>query len=395
MAVFEISEYKIRIAAIQSIMKQNNIALAVFNQNSDLFYYCGSIQPLYLLIPAFGEPVLAARKAAERINEENGFIKLEIFSNSQELLKILNCFNIKPGEKIGFTFDTTSFATVNRIRQYFPEAGMADLSWDTRFQRSVKSAAELDCIRKAGSIIKKIPELLMSHYQPGMTELELSVIIESYLRLNGDGGIHSRQEAVKLEAGLCSSGISSLAGSKFDGICGGSGISPVNPYGASNACIEKNIPVIVDYAFSSNGYHVDQTRMFSFGKPSKEVLKAYDSMLIIHDQIISSLKPGLSWTSVYEKSLKAADKLGYTEYFMGEGLGKVRFVGHGVGLELDEPPFLAPKMEYPLKAGMAIAIEPKVALPGIGVVGIEDTVIIQEYGIEKITDCPNDWILFE
>ncbi len=395
MPVFEVSEYQSRIQKFQKIMSENNIKLAVFNQNADLFYFTGSVQPLYLLIPAAGKPAVSARKAVKRIKEEAGFIDLEFFNNSKDLFKILGKFNVRKGEKIGFTYDTTSFATVSRILQYFPEAESTDISWESRFLRCIKSPSEIGYIKEAGNVIKKLPELVMSHFKPGMTELELSVVIESFLRLNGDGGIHNRQEAVRLLAGLCSSGVNSLTGSKFDGICGGAGISPVTPYGASMTRIEKNIPVIIDYAFSSNGYHVDQTRMFSWGKPSDTVLKAYNAMLKVEEAVFESLKPGTTWTSVYEKSLKKAEELGYAEIFMGLGQEKVKFVGHGVGLELDEPPLLAPKMDYTIEKGMVIAIEPKVAIPDTGIIGIEDTVIIGENGIENITDCPNDWLVFE
>lgn len=78
---------------------------------------------------------------------------------------------------------------------------------------------------------------------------------------------------------------------------------------------------------------------------------------------------------------------------MGLGPEKVKFVGHGIGLELDEPPFLAPGFVRPLAAGMAVAIEPKVALEGRGVIGIEDTLVIRAEGPQRLTQACREWIV--
>jgi Xaa-Pro aminopeptidase len=118
-------------------------------------------------------------------------------------------------------------------------------------------------------------------------------------------------------------------------------------------------------------------------------------MLKVEEAAFSDLQPGRPWSTVYETALQMAVTLGYEAEFMGLGAEKVRFIGHGVGLELDEPPFLAPKMNFPLETGMVVAIEPKVSLAGIGVIGVEDTVVIRENRIDIITTCPKDFIIIE
>jgi Xaa-Pro aminopeptidase len=128
--------------------------------------------------------------------------------------------------------------------------------------------------------------------------------------------------------------------------------------------------MLIDISLLFEGYHSDQTRMFCWGEPSPQVKRVYEAMVQVEHGIIANLQPGRTWESVYQSALAQAKELGYAEGFMGLGVEKVKFVGHGVGLELDEPPFLAPGMDEVLTRGMTLAIEPKVALPEIGVVSI-------------------------
>lgn len=395
MTSFRTREFSKRIAGLQSLLRQKAVALAILTQNSDIYYYTGSLQPLYVLVPDTGEPLILARKSLDRIREEAGHIGFGAFYNSKDLLRLLEPYQIEAGKQIGFTLDATSYATVERFRQLCGGAGIADLSFDIRRLRLVKSESEISIQATAGTIIAHLPELVKEEFRPGMTELELSAVIENYLRLHGHGLlVRCRKEGIEC-LGVCSSGENTLAGTKFDGICAGIGTSKAVPYGAAMTVIPQNTPVLLDYALVFEGYHVDQTRMFSWGEPPSEALKAYQAMVEVEGAILESLKPGILWLEVFERAAGRAAKLGYEKEFMGLGPEKVRFVGHGVGLELDEPPFLAPKMEYPLEAGMVVAVEPKVALPGIGVVGLEDTLVIRDEGPELLTKCSPEFLILK
>ena len=134
--------------------------------------------------------------------------------------------------------------------------------------------------------------------------------------------------------------------------------------------------------------------MFCWGDPAAEVVEAYQRMVAIEQSILEILKPGTAWEDAYHRAEQLAAEYGYTGEFMGLGAEKVRFVGHGIGLELDEPPFIAPKMEQKLEKNMVVAVEPKVALAGIGVVGIEDTVVIKKDGCQLLTPCAKEFIVY-
>jgi Xaa-Pro aminopeptidase len=278
-----------------------------------------------------------------------------------------------------------------------PGAAIVDLAWEIRTLRMVKAPEELAILARAGAIMTQVPALVRAHFHPGITELALSAALEHAFRLNGhDALIRCRREGVEMSGcGVCATGVHSLAGTKFDGICGGTGLSPAVPYGAADAPIPQGAPILLDFAFVLAGYHLDQTRMACWGTPAEPVRAAYAAMLEVQAAIFAAMRPGAVWETIYQEAVAQAAALGYAEVFMGAGRERVKFVGHGVGLELDEPPFLAPQMPYPLAEGMALAIEPKVALPGVGVVGIEDTVVVRAAGVERLTPCSQEWIVVE
>jgi Xaa-Pro aminopeptidase len=392
---FEGEEFLGRIDALQRVLLAKGLDWAIINANADLYYFAGSVQPLYLLIPARGDSFMLARKGISRIAEEVRHLKLEPFSNGKEIAVILNKYGVAASRKIGLTLDAISYATVQRLQKNLGTAQLEDISLAIRSLRMVKSAAEISVQLRAAAILAKVPELVQSYFQPGMTELELSAILENYFRLNGHSTLlRCRREGVEMAGyGICSSGIHSLSGTKFEGVCSGLGATAAAPYGAAPLPIPANVPVILDYAFNLEGYHVDQTRMFCWGTPSPEFLEAYEAMLKIEEAVERELKPGKVWGELYELSAAMAKDFGYENEYMGSDMEKVRFVGHGVGLELDELPLLAADMKDTLTCGMVIAVEPKVALPGIGVVGIEDTYVIQPEGVQWLTRCGKEIIL--
>jgi Xaa-Pro aminopeptidase len=261
----------------------------------------------------------------------------------------------------------------------------------------VKSPEEIAVFTRAGWVMEQLPEMVRRAFRPGMTELELSAALEFGLRLQGHGTLfRCRREGVEMSAyGVCAAGERTLAGTKFEGVCGGAGLSPAVPYGASAAVIERGAPIVIDFGFVLEGYILDQTRMACWGEPRPEVSRAFHAMRVVQQAILDAMQPGTLWEEVYRVAISMAAAQGYADVFMGVDHEQVKFVGHGVGLEIDEPPFLAPKMPYPLEAGMVVAVEPKVALPAIGVVGIEDTVVIRAAGPEFLTVCPQEMIVLE
>lgn len=391
-----VAEYQERLRKLQQLLTEKAIDLLILERNSDLYYYTGSVAPLYVFVSNQGEMIAVTRKAGTRFVHDAPWVKLELFYNTADLKEIIKKYHLNEAVKIGFALENTAYVTVNRLLQLFNQSQAVDLTWDLHYLRMIKSNTELEILRQAGKIMAQLPAVIKDNFRPGMTELELSALIENFMRLNGYNGLsRCRRNEIEMIPGVCSAGENALAGTKFDGVCAGVGLSPAVPYGASTKVIERGEPVVLDYAFNFNGYHLDQTRMFCWGKPSEAVTKAFNAMLQVEELVISELKPGQSWSIPYEKALQLVDRLGFGKEFMGLGNEKVRFVGHGVGLELDEPPYLAPKMNFPLAAQMVVAVEPKVALEGVGVIGNEDTLIIRDSGFELLTIAPPEMIIVD
>jgi Xaa-Pro aminopeptidase len=147
---------------------------------------------------------------------------------------------------------------------------------------------------------------------------------------------------------------------------------------------------MIDYPGIFSGYIVDMTRIFAAGILQPDMLEAFEATLRIQAWLAGRLTPGAICEDLYAGALELARGSGFGEYFMGVPGENARFVGHGVGLELDEAPVLAGGFKYPLKAGNVIAIEPKFVFPGKGAIGIENTWLVTEAGGEKLTDYPDD-----
>jgi Xaa-Pro aminopeptidase len=166
---------------------------------------------------------------------------------------------------------------------------------------------------------------------------------------------------------------------------GGLGLSPAFPVGASLRVMKAHEPILVDFGTCYHGYQADETRMFSIGKMEQKFIDAYSACKEIHDAVLEEARPGADCETIFQKTLHLAEKLGYKDAYLGPPGLQTRFVGHGIGLELNELPFLAQGQSYPLEEGMTFAVEPKIVFPGEGSVGIENTVVVTREGCDILT----------
>jgi Xaa-Pro aminopeptidase len=223
-----------------------------------------------------------------------------------------------------------------------------------------------------------------------MRELDLAAEFEYRLRKTGhEGYVRMRAFNQELFGGLTLSPGAASYGF-FDGAVTGRGLSSASPQGASLDQISANVPVFVDFTGVFNGYITDMTRIFVIGDLDAEMKHAFKVSLEIQASMQAQLKPGVICEELFLQSAEMATAAGLGDYYMGMPGENAKFVGHGVGLELDEFPVLAQGFKVPLQAGQTIAIEPKFVFPGKGVIGIENTFAVTVAGGEKITDMPDD-----
>jgi len=280
-----------------------------------------------------------------------------------------------------------SFHSSARTRPCWVRATRAGFAQIQMVVPIASTAWELAQLRISGErlcgVFAQVPQFL----KPGMRELDFAAEFECRLRKAGNEGyVRMRAFNQELFQGLAVAGESAGQPGFFDGAVTGKGLSNASPHGASLEIIGQNVPLVVDYTGIFNGYIVDMTRIFVLGKLSPELQQAFDTALRIQDQLVANLKPGVICEELFVKAVEMAEGAGLGRNFMGASGEQARFVGHGVGLELDEFPVLAQGFKVPLQAGQTIAIEPKFVIPGQGVIGIENTFAVTEGGGERITN---------
>ena len=162
-----------------------------------------------------------------------------------------------------------------------------------------------------------------------------------------------------------------------------------NPHGAGWKVIGRNEIVYIDYTCVIDGYTADGARMFVVGDVSDQLKSAHAAALRMQEELVKMLKPGVTCEEVYLKAEELAAKMGLIDHFMGIGNDRVRFIGHGVGLELDEYPIFAKGVKMPLAVGMTFALEPKFVFTE-GAVGTENTYVLKQDGAMALTHAPED-----
>jgi Xaa-Pro dipeptidase len=234
---------------------------------------------------------------------------------------------------------------------------------------------------------RTVPELL----KPGLTELELSAALEYRLRVLGHQGlVRVRNRDLEIHYGHVLSGVAGLAPAYVDTPSGGPGFSHAFPQGPSLKQLAPHEPISVDLAACVNGYVVDMTRMYALQGLPEPAWTAWRVVEELYRTFEAEARPGVMPGAIFHRLWDLVKAAGLQDFFMGPGPERVSFLGHGVGLELDEFPLISARFPYPLEAGVVLAFEPKFFLPGIGMLGLEDTGCIGLNGVEWLTRSPRE-----
>ena len=177
--------------------------------------------------------------------------------------------------------------------------------------------------------------------------------------------------------------------SPYDFAMGGAGLDSSLPGGCNGTVIEPGMSTMVDLCGNFTGYMTDISRTYSVGTLSELAQKAHACSVAIHHAFVAMAQPGVKACDVYNMARSMAEEAGLGAYFMGHNQ-QAGFVGHGVGIEINEAPVLAPRSRDVLEEGNLIALEPKFVIPGTGAVGIENTYLITANGCENLTDFTED-----
>lgn len=289
--------------------------------------------------------------------------------------------------------DQLTFNSATRLQAAMEMPETLNISGELRRLRSVKSDWELNQIRESAQLHRQVYELIPSLYRRGMSDLELQIEIEREMRLHGSVGIfRSFGENMDIFMGSMLAGDNAQAASPFDYALGGGGISPLLPLGANGTKLLPGMTLMVDMAGNYRPWMDDMSRTFAIGEVPDLAFEAHQLSIDIIRILEQTAKAGTPCADLYLLAEEMVQEKGMQSYFMGT-TQQAKFIGHGVGLEINEPPVLTSRSKEILLTGMAIAVEPKFVLPGIGPVGIENTYIIHENRMENITLCEEEIIV--
>ncbi|MBI2829968.1 MAG: aminopeptidase P family protein [Chloroflexi bacterium] len=375
-----------RIARFQELLQRNACPGAIISQNADLFYFAGTIQTSFLFVPSEGEPVLAALENIDRAAKESKLSRIIPLNDNHQLSRTLSELNYVVRGRIGLELDVLPVNYYFTLCRDFPEADFVDISPLIRGLRAVKSQYEIAQIKKACQILNTVMAEAQKSIRVGMTELEVDGNLGRLARQMGhQGRLRMRGYNQEMFYGHVYCGKMAAIPSFLKAPLGGLGTTPAIAQGASFNTIAEGEPLVIDFGVGINGYVTDITRTFVIGKLPEELLKAYSCAKEVKDFMENWVRPGKRCASLYAEAVRLAHHRGYQDYFMGYKGRQMPFVGHGIGLEIDELPVIGPRSNLEFQAGMVFAFEPKLVFPGVGAIGVEDDYLVTETGVERLT----------
>jgi len=379
-------ELENRLAKIREGMEKQEVEAFLVIQKMDIYYLSGTTQDCLLYVPLNGKPLLMVRREIDRAKIESALEDPVAIRSLREIPMLIRDHYGRIPKSLGMELDVLPVNDYYRYKNLFPETRILDASMVIKDVRKIKSRYEISLMKVAGDIGMKVYHEGKKLLKEGMTEVEFGGLLEVAAKRHGHEGL-IRVRAMNYEAYTWHilSGPNGGIVSQSDSPMGGMGLSPAFPVGASLRVMRAHEPILVDFGTCYHGYQADETRMFSIGEMPVKFLKGYKACKEIYEFVLDQIKEGADCEAIFQGTLVLAEKLGYKDSYLGPPGLQTRFVGHGIGLELNEIPFIAQGQSYPLEEGMTLAVEPKIVFPGEGSVGIENTLLVKHNGYEVLT----------
>ena len=383
------SEIHRRKAAIQRELQESAMDGLLIVQRVDLFYFSGTAQNGFLYIPAEGEPLLCIKKYMPRAQRESSLENIIEVGSVNEVPGLISDFFGKLPRTLGFEFDVVPVRDFNFYSRLFLVKNYVDGSPLINKIRMIKSPWEIEQMEKTAELSQKTFDYMGRTIRPGFTEMEFAGMLETFARKLGHGAkVRVRDYQTEGYPWHILSGKSGGMVGLLDSPASGEGTSVAFPCGAGNKPLAAHEPIMIDFTSVLNGYHLDETRMFAIGAMPDIAMRACQASIHIHNTVLEKVKPGITVGELFEISTSAAKSLGYEEQYLGPPGYKVAFIGHGMGLELIEPPIFARGREDPLEAGMTFALEPKMVFKDEFAAGIESVLLVTDAGYRLISKVP-------
>ena len=374
------NELELKWRRIQQAMRQEEADGCLLTMNMNLYYVSGQVFNGYFYLPAEGRPYWFVKRLT--VPETN---QVHVIRKPEQIPDFFRDLNLAMPRKLLLEEDELSYNECIRLQHVFRAEATGNASALIRHIRMIKTPWEIEQMRisarKHEAVYREIPAC----YRPGMRDVELQIEIEKRMRMHGSlGYFRAFGSNMDIFMGSLLAGENAGEPSPFDFALGGKGIHASGPLGANGTLLEEGTTVMADMSGNYTAYQTDMTRVFSIGKLPDRAYRVHRVALEIQARMERAAKPGVPCAELYRDALAMAGQEGLEDCFMGTRF-QAKFVGHGVGLEINELPVLTTRSKDILQPGMTFAFEPKFVLAGIGAVGIENTFLVTDSGVEKMT----------
>lgn len=380
------AEFDLRLSKVRSQMQSGHLDAILIASPVNIFYMSGCIFRGYVYIPADREPVFMMIPPSQAPDHQHcvAIRKPEVIADK------LGEMGYTIPSRIGLEYADMLYSDIERLKKCFPGTEFADASMAMRRSRMEKTDYEIVKMRQDGLHQAAVYAQVHKCYKEGMTDLEFQIEIERVLRREGCLGIlRAAGNRMELNMGSVIAGDNADNPSPYDFSMGGEGTDPSLPVGANGAILKPGTAVMVDMNGGFNGYQTDMTRCWTIESVTDLASKAHECSRKILRRLEEIGKPGVPVSSLYKEAMEIVKADNLHEYFMGH-THKAGFIGHGVGIELNEIPVVMERSKDILAENMTIAIEPKFVIPHVGAVGVENTYRVTSEGLENLTVFPED-----
>ncbi len=382
-----IHDYQMKWMRIQKVMQEKGADGCLLSNGINLFYTTGRMYNGYFYLPAEGKPYFFIKRPNGIEGEHVIYLR-----KPEQLPDLFRENNLLMPEKLLLEADELSYSDYIRLQNIFQPKECMNATAILRQIRRVKTPWEIEqtrlCTRRHEAVYREIP----SCFKPGMTDLDFQFEIENRMRKHGSLGLfRAFGPNMDIYMGSILTGSNAETPSPFDFALGGGGMDASCPLGANGTPLKEGMAIMVDMAGNYTPYMTDMTRVFSVGKLTDKAYHAHEVSRRIHQEIEIAVRPGVACADLYQLALRIVEEEGLAAYFMGTKQ-QAKFVGHGVGLQINELPVLTPRSKEILEENMIFALEPKFVLPEIGAVGVENTYLVTAQGCEKLTLSPEEII---
>ena len=382
-----IHDYQMKWMRIQKVMQEKGADGCLLSNGINLFYTTGRMYNGYFYLPAEGKPYFFIKRPNGIEGEHVIYLR-----KPEQLPDLFRENNLLMPEKLLLEADELSYSDYIRLQNIFQPKECMNATAILRQIRRVKTPWEIEqtrlCARRHEAVYREIP----SCFKLGMTDLDFQFEIENRMRKHGSLGLfRAFGPNMDIYMGSILTGSNAETPSPFDFALGGGGMDASCPLGANGTPLKEGMAIMVDMAGNYTPYMTDMTRVFSVGKLTDKAYHAHEVSRRMHQEIETAVHPGVACADLYQLALRIVEEEGLTAYFMGTKQ-QAKFVGHGVGLQINELPVLTPRSKEILEENMIFALEPKFVLPEIGAVGVENTYLVTAQGCEKLTLSPEEII---